>query len=218
MAGFLGGGALILGHPIRIYKNFRISDEDGGTPEKRYRDYWGFFISILKLLEEKRNFKANILNDPMLMEGNLNYITGEPIGLWGNTSRGEYSFCYPALVHLETNMNSLWVQMGPSDSGLGFVSPLPKPYISYLALVKPLSLIVWNFLMASVLIFGIALFTVAKFEGQIFEEHKLMDYLPLYNGIWFCFRSMINQANASTDTRNLNALRCVLLYIPPRGR
>ena len=56
---------------------------------------------------------------------------------------------------------------------------------------------------------GTVVFVLAKFEGLSLsiEKGRLTDFVPMQNGVWFIFRSLINQASDLTDTRYLNALR-----------
>ena len=54
-----------------------IPEEEGGTPSNKYKDYWGYEISLLKTLSGILDFKYNISNPP---DGKWGHIEAD--GSW----------------------------------------------------------------------------------------------------------------------------------------
>jgi len=91
------------------------------------------------------------------------------------------------------------------------VSPLPKKYRSYFALLKPLSLGVWIGVVISLLCIPLALTFIARKEMQMGKE-TFNDWKSLDQSFWYAFSTLVGESITRTlNFRGSYAIRLELI-------
>ena len=97
---------------------------------------------------------------------------------------------------------------------IGFVAPLPKEKVKYLAILSPFETSLWLTIIPSIFVVGVSLSLISRAERIAVPGISIEPLEKVPEAIWFAFRQLVWDSSYIPNVSEKIAIRCCLRVLP----